>query len=158
MVQEFNRDIRYKRSRFATRLPVNRRYTGSHFWTMNENRNLWLVGMTKFATRMLGDLVEFEFQVKKGALVEVGQTIGWIEAFKALTDIYCVMNGIFERVNPLLQEDITLLDSDPYGKGWLYSVVGNPEKNSVDVEGYVGILDLTIDKMMEENEKRDSNE
>ena len=158
MVQEFNKDIRYKRSRFATKLPGNRRYTASHFWAMNEESNVWLVGMTKFATRMLGDIVEFEFKVKKGEIVEVGQTIGWIEAFKALTDIYCVMSGGFERVNPLLEDDITLLDSDPYGKGWLYSVTGNPEVNSVDVEGYVGILDLTIDKMMAEGEKRNSND
>ena len=81
MVQEFNKDIRYKRSRFATKLPGNRRYTASHFWAMNEESNVWLVGMTKFATRMLGDIVEFEFKVKKGEIVEVGQTIGTGELF-----------------------------------------------------------------------------
>ena len=158
MAKESYKDIRYKRSRFATKLPGNRRYTASHFWAMNEEPNVWVVGMTKFATRMLGDIVEFEFKVEMGERVEVGQRSGWIEAFKALTDIYCVIDGIFERVNPLLEDDITLIDSDPYGKGWLYSVNGNPEVDSVDSEGYVGILDLTIDKMMAESKKRNPND
>ena len=58
----------------------------------------------------------------------------------------------------MLEDDITLIDSDPYGKGWLYSVNGNPEVDSVDSEGYVGILDLTIDKMMAESKKRNPND
>jgi glycine cleavage system H lipoate-binding protein len=48
-----------------------------------------------------------------------------------------------------LKSDITLLESDPYGRGWLYAVRGRPESESVDVHGYVTILDATIDKMLE---------
>ncbi len=153
MRQDRQHDIRYKRSRFSTRLPVDRRYTASHFWAVEEPPGLWRVGMTKFATRMLGDLVEFEFEAKPGDRVRVGQTIGWIEAFKALTDLYCIIDGVFRGVNPSVGEDITLVDSDPYGKGWLYSVSGSPEPNSVDVHGYIDILDLTIDKMKEQSGK-----
>ena len=158
MGQDRQREIRYKRSRFSTRLPVDRRYTASHFWAFKEGSGLWRVGMTKFATRMLGDLVEFEFEAKPGDRVSVGQTIGWIEAFKALTDLYCVIDGVFKGVNPLLERDITLVDSDPYAKGWLYSVSGSPESNSVDVQGYVDILDLTIDKMKEQVGKEGGHE
>jgi glycine cleavage system H protein len=157
MGQDRQREIRYKRSRFSTRLPVDRRYTASHFWTFEEGSGLWRVGMTKFATRMLGDLVEFEFDAKPGQQVSVGQTIGWIEAFKALTDLYCVVDGVFRGVNPLIEGDISLVDSDPYGKGWLYSVSGSPESKSVDVHGYVEILDLAIDKMKEQAGDRDSH-
>lgn len=114
--------------------------------------------MTKFATRMLGDLVEFEFDARPGQQVSVGQTIGWIEAFKALTDLYCVVEGVFAGVNPLIEQDISLVDTDPYGKGWLYSVSGAPDVDSVDVHGYVEILDLTIDKMKEQSGNQAGNE
>jgi glycine cleavage system H protein len=105
--------------------------------------------MTKFASRMLGDVVEFGFSVQSGAPVGVGQNIGWIEGFKAVSDIYCVATGEFLRANPALDSDITLLDLKPYGDGWLYEVRGVPDPESVDVAGYVTILDATIGKMIE---------
>jgi len=139
--------IAYKRSRFSTRLPVDRVYTPSHFWLAEVEPGVWRVGFTKFATRMLGDLVEHGFGVKPGDKVAVGQTIGWVEGFKALTDLYCVADGEFAGTNPALEADPTLTDTDPYGQGWLYCIRGTPESNSVDVRGYMQMLDLTIDKM-----------
>ena len=127
----------YKRSRFSTRLPVDRLYTPSHFWLAEVEAGGWRVGFTKFATRMLGDLVEHGFGVKPGDKVAVGQTIGWVEGFKALTDLYCVADGEFAGTNPALEADPTLTDTDPYGQGWLYRVRGTPESNSVDVRGYM---------------------
>ncbi len=59
---------------------------------------LWRVGFTKFATRMLGDFVEHAFEPKVGDPVTVGQTIGWVEGFKALTDLYCVADGTFAEL------------------------------------------------------------
>ena len=141
--------IAYKRSRFSTRLPVNRKYAPSHFWLLEREAGIWRIGFTKFATRMLGDLVEHSFSCKVGEKVAVGQAIGWVEGFKALTDIYCVADGEFLGTNPALADDITLTDTDPYGQGWLYEIRGTPEPNSVDVAGYTEILDLTIDKMQD---------
>ena len=141
--------IYYKRSRFSSRLPVDRLYTPSHFWAAEVEPGVWRVGFTKFATRMLGDLVEHGFSAKPGDAVTVGQTIGWVEGFKALTDLYCVIDGAFLGGNPALEQDVTLTDSDPYGQGWLYAARGTPEPNSVDVHGYTQLLDLTIDKMQE---------
>jgi len=140
--------IAYKRQRFATRLPANRRYTLSHFWLSEEEPNLWRIGFGKFATRMLGDLVEFEFSVPVGGLVEVGQKIGWVEGFKAVSDLYSAVGGEFLGANPALTEDITLVDSDPYYAGWLYRARGVPDNTSVDVHDYVAVLDATIDKML----------
>ena len=140
--------IAYKRSRFSTRLPKGRLYTPSHFWLGEESSGIYRVGFTKFATRMLGDLVEHGFTPKAGDSVDVGQTIGWVEGFKAITDLYCVLAGEFLGANPALAQDITLTDTDPYGEGWLYKVRGAPEPNSVDVQGYIEMLDLTIDKML----------
>lgn len=140
-------EIRYKRSRFSTRLPTDRLYTQSHFWLSEVEAGTWRVGLTKFATRMLGDLVEHGFEVRPGDEVEVGQTIGWVEGFKAVSELYSAMSGEFLGGNPELDEDVTLLDTDPYGKGWLYQVRGEPDPGSVDVHGYVTHLDGTIDRM-----------
>jgi hypothetical protein len=57
-----------------------------------------------------------------------------------------------------LKQDITLIDADPYGAGWLYSFRGTPEPNSVDVQGYTEILDATIDKMQEKPGASDADE
>jgi len=142
--------LEYKRTRFGTRLPENILYTRSHYW-LAEDANapgLWRVGFTKFALRMLGDLVEFQLEPANKSEIEIGARIGWIEGFKAVSDIFSVASGQFAGANPALREDITLLESDPYGRGWLYAVHGTPEPEAVDVHGYVGILDATIDKML----------
>src|ERR1700704_3774212 len=118
MSQNREEFIAYKRARFATRLPVPRRYTLSHFWLREEEPGVWLSGFTKFATRMLGEIVEYEFSVKAGEPVAIGQSIGWVEGFKAVSDIYSVVAGEFLGPNPALNQDITLVDSDPYNAGW----------------------------------------
>ena len=147
-MSESGQTVSYRRARFSTRLPAGRLYTPSHQWLEADGEGGWRVGYTKFATRMLGDLVEFGFNVAPGERVEVGQTIGWVEGFKAVTDLFCVLSGEFAGANPELEGDVTLIDSDPYGRGWLYRVRGEPEAGSVDVRGYVELLDLTIDRML----------
>jgi glycine cleavage system H protein len=149
MPGEASENFYYKRSRFSSRLPTDRLYTQSHFWALQAEPRLWRIGFTKFATRMLGDLVEHGFTVKMCDPVTVGQTIGWIEGFKALTDLYCVADGEFAGANPALEQDVTLTDADPYGRGWLYAVRGTVDPSATDVHGYAAMLDLTIDKMKE---------
>lgn len=139
----------YKRSRFSTRLPIDRRYTAAHYWLLEQTPGVWRVGFTKFATRMLGDLVEYEFSVSAGARVTVGQDIGSIEGFKAVATLYSVAEGEFLEVGADFASDITVVESDPYGRGWLYRVKGRPDAGSVDVHGYIGILDATIDRLLE---------
>jgi glycine cleavage system H protein len=145
--------VYYKRARFTTRLPLAHRYDRSHFW-LAEEADVWRVGLTKFATRMLGDLVECRFDLALGGLVAVGQTIGSIEGFKAVSDIYCVAAGEFAGSNPELEQDPTLLDRDPYDRGWLYRVRGRPTEAVMDVTGYIQQLDATIDRMLEESQQQ----
>ena len=140
--------IAYKRSRFSSRLPVEYRYTSAHSWLREIEPGTWQVGFTKFATRMLGEMVEFEFKVDPGARIEVGQVIGWTEGFKAMSDIYSAVSGEFAGANPALGGNITLIDSKPYDEGWLYQVRGVPDPAHIDVKGYVAILDATIDRML----------
>jgi glycine cleavage system H protein len=144
--------VLYKRARFVTSLPVDRLYSPSHFWIAEHEAGVWRVGFTRFATRMLGEIVEHEFQVEVGAPVDSGQIIGWIEGFKAISDIYSVAEGKFAGGNPALTEKIELLGKEPYDAGWLYAIEGKPDSRCTDVHGYVGLLDATIDKMLEKQE------
>jgi glycine cleavage system H protein len=141
--------LSYKRSRFSTRLPVSYRYTPSHYWLLEIKPGVWRVGFTKFATRMLGDIVEFDFKVQAGAPIEAGQVIGWTEGFKAMSDLYSAASGDFLGANPALAGSITLIDHEPYGAGWLYSVRGAADPRSTDVYGYVAVLDATVDAMLQ---------
>ncbi|HSD28117.1 MAG TPA: glycine cleavage system protein H [Vicinamibacteria bacterium] len=141
--------LAYRRSRFSTRLPLGRRYTAAHYWLDAQEGARFRVGFTKFATRMLGDLVEYRFETAPGASIALGQTLGWVEGFKALSEVYSVVVGDFVGTNPELEQDVTLVDSDPYGRGWLYEARGEADRASVDAQGYVAMLDATIDKMLE---------
>ncbi|MGH9632804.1 MAG: glycine cleavage system protein H, partial [Bryobacteraceae bacterium] len=150
--------LTYKRARFGTRLPTDRFYTRAHYWLLETDPAVWRVGFTKFATRMLGDIVEYQFEVPAEGRVAIGQKLGWIEGFKAVSDIYSVAEGFFSGENPDLLEDITLLESDPYERGWLYAVRGRPDLNSVDANRYATILDATIDKMLASRHNAEGHE
>lgn len=143
-----NQYVQYKRSRFSTRLPADRLYTTSHAWLKEDQPGLWCVGFTKFATRILGEPVEFDVELKQKDQVQAGDVIGWIEGFKAVTDLFCPLDGFYEGANDELNDDLALVQADTYGRGWLYSVRGTPPPDCMDVESYVAVLDGTIDKMM----------
>jgi glycine cleavage system H protein len=138
----------YKRSRFVTHLPIDLLYTSSHFWLRAQEANAWTVGLTRFATRMLGEIVEIDFTVAPAARIALGQPIGFVEGFKAVSDIFSVIDGEFGEANPDLARDITLIENDPYGRGWLFRASGTPDPNRCDAEGYAAILDGTIDAML----------
>ena len=139
----------YKRSHFVTHLPVAYRYSPSHYWIGEVEPGLFRVGLTRFATRMLGEMVDHGFELKPQDPIKPGQIIGFLEGFKAISDIYSIASGAFAGTNPALVEKISLVGEDCYGDGWLYMVKGNSDPNCVDVEGYRSILDRTIDKILE---------
>jgi glycine cleavage system H protein len=143
-------EIPYKRSRFSTRLLEHRLYTAGHSWLEQEDEDVWRVGFTKFAVRMLGEIVELGFETAPGTPVETGQVIGWLEGFKAVTDMFSPLPGRFEGFNSAMNEaeSVRLLTTDPYGRGWLFRVRGRPGDECMDVQGYISLLDTTIDKML----------
>src|SRR5688572_33254531 len=112
--------IFFKRSHFATQLPAGALYSPSHYWLQGETDGMWRVGFSKFAVRMLGDLVDQAFDTPEGAPIHPGKIIGWIEGFKAISDIYCVIEGVFCGGNPSLQGQLEEINRSPYGAGWLY--------------------------------------
>jgi glycine cleavage system H protein len=150
--------LAYKRSHFATQLPVDYLYAPSHAWIASQGQGVWRVGLTKFATRMLGEIVDYGFEAGDRAAVQLGQIVGWVEGFKAISDLFCIASGQFRGGNPELRGNVKAIGKDPYGAGWLYLVEGTPDPNCVDVEAYRGILDKTIDRLMEKQKAEDEDE
>jgi glycine cleavage system H protein len=140
--------VYYRRSRFTTHLPRDRRYSPSHYWLLEESPGIWRVGLTRFATRMLGDIVEFEFSITPGTNTALGDEIGTIEGLKAVASVFAAGTGRFLGEGSELRRDVTLVESEPYGAAWLYRLDGEPAPDTLDVHGYVELLDATIDRML----------
>lgn len=141
--------LHYKRSHFATQLPLAYRYSLTHYWIARRENGCLRIGLTKFATRMLSEMVDHGFEIQPGQPVKPGQILGWVEGFKAISDVYCVVEGKFARLNPALKERIILINQDCYGDGWLYEVAGQPDPRCVDAHGYRDHLDATISRLLE---------
>ena len=139
----------FKQSHFVTHLPVEYRYTRSHFWAECRTGARLRLGFTKFATRMLGEMVEHEFDTEVGASVRLGQVLGWIEGFKAISDVISMGQGVFAGGNPALKENIGLVTEASYNDGWLYELDGQLDDQSLDVQGYADHLKTTIDRILE---------
>jgi glycine cleavage system H protein len=148
------RTVLYKRATFVTHLPVEHLYTPSHNWLSRAGKGEWRIGYTKFALRMLGELVDLKFNVEPGAEVRVGDIVGSIEGFKAISDVYSVAQGRFVAGNTGLS-DLECVTEKPYDEGWLYQVAGAPDKRAMDVDGYRALLDVTIDRILEKQRQEE---
>jgi glycine cleavage system H protein len=144
------KDVRFKRHRFVARFPGEYLYSPAHYWLAEDEPGLWRVGLTHFATRMLGEIVEFDVELPPGDAVENGQVIGWVEGMKAVSDLFCVATGTFRGMNPIALEEVEKVCQDPYGDGWLYAVEGRPDPGCTGVEIYLERLGETLDTMQEE--------
>jgi glycine cleavage system H protein len=149
--------VRFRHAHFSARFPVDCRYAPSHFWmrpaaepadaACSGGPRLWRVGFTKFATRMLGELVEMRLDVAPGQDVGGGTRLGTVEGFKAVSDLFCVVDGTFAAANEGLTAEACLTHADPYGAGWLYAVAGEPAPGHLDVHGYIDLLAATIERL-----------
>lgn len=146
----------YKRSNFVTHLPTECLYSPSHFWLRNMGGSRWRVGFTKFATRMLGEIVEVRFEKETGAPVRSGEIVGSIEGFKAISDIYSCGEGSFAGGNPALQSQVEIVGEKPYEAGWLYEIEGAPDSKCVPLEQYRALLDATIDRILEQQKTEEA--
>lgn len=133
------------------------RFSPSHCWLRPQPDGAWQVGLTRFATRMLGDIVDHGFERNPMTPVVPGQVVGWIEGFKAISDLFCVLEGTFLGGNPSLKDSVSLVGEDCYHRGWLYQVQGTPDPICVDVHGYREILDRTIDRMLEKQKTEEGS-
>lgn len=98
-------------------IPSNLRYHQEHEWVRAEGQQA-TVGISHFAQDALGDIVFIDFP-KVGAKVTAGQQIGEVESTKTTSTIYTPVSGTIAKINTDLKDHPEVVNSDPYGKGWM---------------------------------------
>ena len=98
-------------------LPSDRRYTDQHEWARQDESRV-TVGITDFAQDQLGDIV-FVGLPAAGTEVQVGAPLGEVESTKSVSDIYSPVTGTVVESNGDLDDNPELVNTDPYGDGWL---------------------------------------
>jgi glycine cleavage system H protein len=97
--------------------PENLRYTKDHEWVSIEG-NVATVGITDFAQHELGDIVYVDI-ASKGKALSAEDVFGTVEAVKTVSDLYLPVAGTITEINPKLEANPDLVNSDPYGDGWM---------------------------------------
>ena len=105
---------------------AERKYTASHEWIVIDGDSA-TIGISDFAQAQLGDVVFLELPAK-GAKLKPGESFGVIESVKAASDLYSPAAGTVLEVNEKLTKNPELVNTDPYGEGWLLKlrVEGEP--------------------------------
>lgn len=117
--------------------PADLQYTAEHEW-IRTGSGTARVGITTFAQEALGDIV-FVTLPEVGAAVVAGEPCGEIESTKSVSDVYAPLSGTVAAVNPALDATPELLNTDPYGEGWLFEVTTDADATDaglLDAEAY----------------------
>jgi glycine cleavage system H protein len=101
-------------------IPDELRYTAEHEWVAI-NGSVASVGITDYAQQALGDVVYVSVPAP-GTRVTAGEPCGEVESTKSVSDIFSPVDGEVSEVNPDLEDDPALVNSDPYGAGWLMKI------------------------------------
>ena len=100
--------------------PDDLRYTKDHEWIRIED-NIGIIGITDFAQKELGDIVYIEVE-SEGFEVDESDSFGTIEAVKTVSDLFMPVSGKILEFNEGLEGEPELVNSDPYGKGWIIKI------------------------------------
>jgi glycine cleavage system H protein len=107
--------------------PEGLKYTKEHEWIRIEGA-VGVIGITEYAQGELGDIVFVELPAK-GRSVKQGESFGTIEAVKAVSDLYAPVSGEVAEVNGALEKASELVNSEPYGGGWMIKIkLANPQE------------------------------
>lgn len=124
-------------------IPDNLKYTKDHEWIRLEG-DIAFIGITDFAQKELGDIVYVDVNTV-GETVEKESVFGTVEAVKTVSDLFMPVTGEVLEVNPKLESSPDLVNSDPYGEGWMVKVkVADPSSiNSLlSAEEYKKVIGL----------------
>ena len=100
--------------------PTDLRYTKEHEW-IRLNGSEATIGITDFAQHQLGDIVYVDISTI-GKTLAADEVFGTVEAVKTVSDLFLPVAGTILSVNPLLESQTELVNSDPYGDGWLVEI------------------------------------
>ena len=123
-------------------VPTELRYTKTHEWVRLDKNGVATIGITDFAQEQLGDLTYVELP-SVGDNVEAQSEVAVIESVKAAADIYAPVAGTIAEVNKKLEDQPELINSDPFGDGWIYKL--RPDDASeidmlMDADGYEDMI------------------
>jgi glycine cleavage system H protein len=122
--------------------PENLHYTKDHEWIKIENGDMAIIGITDFAQKELGDIVYVEVETI-GKALEPEAVFGTVEAVKTVSDLFLPVSGTITELNPELSSSPELVNTDPYGKGWMVKMkVDNPSDISklLDAAAYATLV------------------
>ncbi|SCL36515.1 glycine cleavage system H protein [Micromonospora nigra] len=102
-------------------IPEDLRYTAEHEWVAAGSGGAVRVGITHFAQDALGDIVYVQLP-EAGAAVAAGESLGEIESTKSVSEIYAPLGGTVSARNEALGDTPELINTDPYGAGWLVEI------------------------------------
>jgi glycine cleavage system H protein len=102
-------------------VPEEFHYTKEHEWVKQSAGKRFKIGITDFAQGALGDIVYIQLP-KIGDLLTQGKVCGEVESTKSVSEIYAPLSGIVTEINSLLDASPELMNSDPYGAGWIFEL------------------------------------
>lgn len=105
---------------YAARVPADRLYASNHLW-LKPVDGVYQVGFTAYSVRLLQDVYFLEWSVDPDTSVRRKQTIGEIESSKALSTLYAPFDGRVIEFNEALLSDPSAINTDGYGRGWLFT-------------------------------------
>lgn len=118
-------------------IPADLRYTAEHEWIRRTGADTVQVGITDFAQSSLGDVVYVQLP-EVGAAITAGESFGEVESTKSVSDLYGPLSATVVAVNADLEASPQLINSDPYGAGWLLEL----RADSATLEqGWAALLD-----------------
>jgi len=126
-------------------IPTDLRYTAEHEWVRRTGEDTVRVGITDFAQSSLGDVVFVQLPAV-GTEVTVGEAFGEVESTKSVSDLYAPVSATVVAVNADLEGNPALVNSDPYGQGWLLELQAGGDSLDqglaalLDADGYRGTL------------------
>ncbi len=118
-------------------IPSDLKYAESHEWCRTEG-NIATIGISDYAQGELGDVVYVEL-AEAGTVLKKGDAIGSLESVKSVSDIYAPVSGKVVEVNPALEDTPEIINSDPYGEGWILKIeMSDPSEaeSLLDAEKY----------------------
>jgi glycine cleavage system H protein len=124
-------------------IPAELRYASTHEWVRAEGDGIFTVGISDHAQDLLGDMVFVELP-EVGAAVGAGDDVAVAESVKAASDVYTPITGEIVEVNEALENSPELVNTDPYGDGWMFKIKAeDPEEveSLFDAEGYENSID-----------------
>ncbi|WP_218310061.1 glycine cleavage system protein GcvH [Alteromonas antoniana] len=124
-------------------IPNELRYAASHEWVRPEGDGVYTVGISEHAQDLLGDMVFVELP-DVGDEVSAGDDVAVAESVKAASDVYTPITGEVVAVNEELEDSPELVNSDPYGDGWMFKIKASDASEFdalLDAEGYENTLE-----------------